>query len=83
MYDGNPAGYHEFEIRARLKVAAAKEDEKAQAMMKIVEGVRGDAFAIAQDIGMTELLKADGPDKLIRAIREQVFPLRRLRRGTS
>eukprot|EP00971_Amphidinium_carterae_P328063 6459758-Amphidinium_carterae.1 len=76
IYDGNPAGYHEFEFRARLKIAAAKEDDKAQAMMKIVEGLRGDAFAMAQDIGMTELMKTDGLDKLVKAIRDQVFPLR-------
>ena len=41
---------------------------------KILEGLRGDAFSIARDIGLERLLKPDGIDHLIEQIRQQAFP---------
>ena len=41
---------------------------------KVVEGLRGDAFLIARDVGLVELTKPDGLVKLVSKIRSFVFP---------
>ena len=47
----------------------------SECVSKILEGLRGDAFSIARDIGLERLLKPDGIDHLIEQIRQQAFPL--------
>ena len=46
-----------------------------ECVSKVLEGLRGDAFSIARDIGLTRLLEHDGIDHLIEEIRAQAFPL--------
>ena len=41
---------------------------------KIVEGLRGDAFAIARDVGLDQLTAAGGLEHLITQIKAHVFP---------
>ena len=52
-----------------------KEDFYRDTMAKIVEGLRGDAFVVAQEVGLGELVAADGIDQLVAAMRALVFPL--------
>ncbi|OLP90155.1 hypothetical protein AK812_SmicGene28317 [Symbiodinium microadriaticum] len=49
--------------------------DMSECVSKILEGLRGDAFSIARDIGLNRLLKPDGIDHLIEQIRQQAFPL--------
>ena len=41
---------------------------------KIVEGLRGDAFLLARDVGLETLSQPGGLEQLIEAIRNHVFP---------
>ena len=49
--------------------------DMSECVSKILEGLRGDAFSIARDIGLARLLQPDGIDHLIEQIRQQAFPL--------
>ena len=49
--------------------------DMSERVSKILEGLRGDAFSIARDIGLNRLLRPDGIDHLIEQIRQQAFPL--------
>ena len=50
--------------------------EYATLVHKVLEGLRGDAYLAAQDMGLEKLLTPTGIDELISRIRAQVFPLR-------
>jgi hypothetical protein len=85
VYHGEAANYHEWEFRTRLRLRAAGKDDPekyAEAMSKVVEGLRGDAFIIAKEVGLDriwcpgdELQPEAGVDTLIKAVRLSVFPL--------
>ena len=49
--------------------------DMSDAVQKTLEGLRGDAFLIARDIGLERLLKHDGIDLLIQKVKDQAFPL--------
>ena len=59
-----------------------KDDFYAEAISKVVDGLRGDAFVIAQEVGLDsrwesgdDSLSIDpGLDKLIKAMKTSVFP---------
>ena len=57
IYHGDASQYHEWEFRTRLRVKASgnDEDKYAEAMSKVVDGLRGDAFIIAEEVGLDEL----------------------------
>ena len=57
IYHGDASQYHEWEFRTRLRVKAAGdgEDRYAEAMSKVVAGLRGDAFIIAKEVGLDNL----------------------------
>ena len=83
VYHGDASTYHEWEFRTRLRVKAAGDDPEkyAEAMSKVVDGLRGDAFIIAKEVGLDKLWEVGdafvdaGVDTLIKAIKESVFPL--------
>ena len=80
IYYGDASAYHEWEFRIRLRVKAAGTDEEryAEAMSKVVDGLRGDAFIVAKEVGLDSLWEpgdafADaGVDKLITALKQSV-----------
>ena len=84
VYTGEAGTYHEWEFRTRLKVIAAGDDpdKYAEAMAKVVEGLRGEAFVVAKEIGSAKICdvgNADmeieaGVDVLINALKHAVFP---------
>ncbi len=57
IYDGKASDYHEWEFRTRLRMKAAGNDERfyAEAMSKVVGGLRGEAFIIAKETGLENL----------------------------
>ena len=61
-----------------LSTAGLDDDgaEYATLVHKVLEGLRGDAYLTAQDMGLEKLLTPTGIDELISRIRAQVFPLR-------
>ena len=74
-----------MEFRTRLRVKAKKDEFYAEAMSKVVDGLRGDTFVIAQEVGLDLLWDAGGEDLqapiepgfdlLIKAMKTSVFPL--------
>ena len=57
IYHGDASQYHEWEFRTRLRVKAAGNEEGryAEAMSKVVDGLRGDAFIVAKEVGLESL----------------------------
>ena len=45
---GDATSYYEWEFRTRLSILGSKEDIYQDTVAKIVEGLRGDAFVVAQ-----------------------------------
>ena len=77
IYDGAASTFHEWEFRTRLRVkAAGDEDVKyAEAMSKVVDGLRGDAFIVAKELGLEKIWNPGdvdseaGVDVLIKAVK--------------
>ena len=82
VYDGRPAEFFDWEFRTSLKYEILKTESDAGKRVKIInqviDGLRGDALQTAQDLGIDELIKNDGLDKLIKEIKEMVFPQKNL-----
>ena len=57
IYHGDAANFHEWEFRTRLRVrtAGTDPDRYADVMSKVVDGLRGDAFIIAKEVGLDRL----------------------------
>ena len=67
--------YYEWEFRTKLRVANKKGEHYYEAVSKIVDGLRGDAFVVAQEVGLEALWEEGGIDELTKKMREMVFPL--------
>ena len=82
VYDGRPAEFFDWEFRTSLKYEILKTESDAGKRVKIInqviDGLRGDALQTAQDLGIDELIKNEGLDKLIKEIKEMVFPQKNL-----
>ena len=83
IYSGYPSDFHEWEFRTLMRASTVipkdEEDDvtyaRTQMINKVVEGLRGDAFQVAKDIGMESLQGPDGVKTLVAAVRKVVFPL--------
>ena len=75
IYNGDAVSFYEWEFRTKSKVLGKKDKEYQDCVGKIIEGLRGDAFVVAQELGLRELSHDDGIDSLIKAMRAMVFPL--------
>ena len=88
MYHGDAGSFHEWEFRTQLRVKGKKEEFYVEAVSKVVDGLRGDAFVVAQEVGLENLwhpgyvdpdtgnsVITPGIDLLIRAIKKAVFPV--------
>ena len=51
------------------------EVDMTETVHRVLEGLRGDAFLLARDIGLERLCKPDGLDHLLERVRQMVFPL--------
>ena len=80
IYDGSPAKYHEWECRTRVKVEGRTDQQYLTAMTNVIQGLKGDAVLVAQEIGMDKLnaegdsLVSSGLELLIREMKAAVFP---------
>ena len=80
---GPSASPDEDEEASELSSIAAEEElvidnsqiDMSECATRILEGLRGDAFQIARDIGLDRLKLHDGIEHLIEMIRRRVFPL--------
>ena len=77
---GDGASFHEWEFRTRPRVAGESGDQYIEAMSKVCDGLRGDAFVAAREVGFENLCeiidgRPFGIDTLINHLRRMVFPL--------
>ena len=60
------------------QLAGEIESMRAELVQKVLEGLRGDAYLVAQDLGVSKLMEDDGIDQLITALKKMIFPLQAL-----
>ena len=76
---GDAASFHEREFRTRLRIAGKTCDQHIEALSKVCDVLRGDAFVAAQQVGFDNLCeviggKPRGIDTLVNHVRGMVFP---------
>ncbi len=75
FYDGSPSGFFEWEFRTLLKLQSCADDEERKKLgARVCEGLTGEAFKCAMDIGLTELGKENGVPQLVAKLRTLIFP---------
>ena len=65
IYYGDAANFHEWVFRTELRAKTAGTDptKYAEIMSKIVDGLRGEAFIAAKDIGVDKLWQTGGEEE--------------------
>ena len=74
VYSGSGHDY-EWEFRAMAKFYATKADDRFSLGPKLPESLRVDAYIVAQDLGHDLLKATDAIEKIVEAVRKQIFPL--------
>ena len=79
FYYGDAASFHDWELRTPQRIAGKTGDQYIEAMSKVFDGLRGDVFVAAQEVGFDNLReiidgKPCGIDTLINHMRGMVFP---------
>ena len=79
IYCGYAASFHEWEFRTRFRIAGESGDQHIEAMSKACDGLRGDAFVAAQEVGFDNLCEIIGErpcgiDTLINMCEEWFLP---------
>ena len=75
VYDGSASGFFEWEFRTLLKLQACADDEERKKLgARVCEGLTGEAFKCAMDIGLVELGKENGVQQLVARLRTLIFP---------
>ena len=52
VYHGDATNFHEWEFRTQLRSHGKRGDQYVDIASKVVDGLRGDAFVVAQEIGL-------------------------------
>ena len=78
IYYGDATSFHGWEFRTRLRIAGKTDDQYNEAMSKVCDGLRGDAFVAAQEVGFDNLCEIfdgtpRGLDTWIHHVRGMVF----------
>ena len=74
-----PGSVHTVTNAVRVEQLAGEiESLRAELVQKVLEGLRGDAYLVAQDLGVSKLMEDDGIDQLIMALKKMIFPLQAL-----
>ena len=84
IYYGDATRFHDWEFRTRLRVAGKTGDQYIEVVSKACDGVRGEAFVAAQEVGFDNLCeivdgRPRGIDTLIQNMCGMVFPFDRTR----
>ena len=65
--------------QSRMKQLSGEIDSlKAELVQKVLEGLRGDAYLTAQDLGVETLVKDGGIETLVATLKKMLFPLQSL-----
>ena len=52
VYHGDASNFHEWEFRTRLRSKGKRGDFYVDTASRIIDGLRGDAFVVAQELGL-------------------------------
>ena len=74
LFGGAPEEFFDWEFHTKMKFAGSKLEDRPRTASQIVEGLRDGALKVAQAIGVENLQKKKGIDRLIRKIKKMVFP---------
>ena len=74
IYSGEPHLYFEWEFRTLMRISAGTEDNLPSIANKIIEGLRGEALAIAMSRGSDNHKTAADLQALVNDIFSSVFP---------
>ena len=74
IFNGNIADFHEWEFWLQAHYQATKQDERSELGSKVLESLRGDAFLIAEELGMSVLKQSDAAVQPIEAVRNIAKP---------
>jgi hypothetical protein len=74
IYAGAPGDFHEWEFRTKARFLSTKEEDRKLCGPRVLEGLKGDAYLVARDLGLEVLAEETGVDKLVTAMRDHVFP---------
>ena len=55
IFSGEAGKFHEWEFRTKLRSRGKRGDFYIDAVSRITEGLRGDAFIVAQEVGLEQL----------------------------
>ena len=75
VYDGSPERYHEWVFRTSMRWKSTKEEDRLNTMSMIIEGLIGEAAQVAMDLGLEALEDKQALDRLLAAMRNQVYPM--------
>ena len=75
IFSGHPADFYEWEFRTMARYNSCKDEDKPALGGKILEGLKGDAYMVVQDLGLEALAKPDAVPTLVSAMRKNIFPL--------
>ena len=81
IFNGQPSDFHEWEFRTLMRVNGTNPDDLPNLASRIIQGLRDDAFLTATDLGIEVLSKEDGVNKLVEAMRDAIFCLRKKKRS--
>ena len=59
IFSGHPTEFYEWEFRTMARHNSTKDEDKPQLGGKILEGLRGDAYMVAQDLGLAALAEKE------------------------
>ena len=71
IYSGEAGKFHEWEFRTRLRSRGKRGDFYIDAVSRITEGLRGDAFIVAQEVGLEQLIMASRTRSSSRHVRDR------------
>ena len=64
IYSGQTEQFQEWKFRSSARMKSAKDEDKPKQMSWIIDGLRGEASLVAMKVGIDDLYKPDGFDKL-------------------
>ena len=74
LFKGEPTLFHEWEFRTLARFRATKKEDLPQLGPRVLEGLRDEAYLVAEDFGIEALCKEDAVPTLIEKMRERIFP---------
>ena len=74
-FGGNVREFYEWEFRTRALYESTQPDRRGELAHTVLEGLYDNAYLVARDFGLANLIVADGIPNLIQAMEEYLFPI--------